>query len=352
MLAAIGGVLVSTWEIILESGVYLMVGFVFAGLLGAFFRTETIAKYLGGNRFRSVLNASLFGIPIPLCSCGVISAATGLRKQGAGRAATLSFLTSTPQTGVDSIFISYALLGPLLTAVRVLSAFTTAMLAGLAEVLFGRDRNAKEEPVNPGPSFRPKLKTRIKMSFRSTFGMVFNDILSPLWIGLLLAGAIGYYVQPELVQRYLGGQWYAMPLALIVGLPLYICATASTPIVASLLAAGMSPGAAVVFLLAGPATNTSTMTVVGHQLGRRSLVLYLGSIVICSLLLGWGTNLAFGAVGWSAGQAVHVHGAHHSLLQWAGALAFAAWSVRLYFGRWSKQRQAEARRRAVEVPAD
>jgi len=353
---AIFGILASTWGIVLESGVYLMLGFLFAGLLGAFFREETIARHLGGNRLRSVVNASLVGIPLPLCSCGVISATTGLRKQGAGRAATLSFLTSTPQTGVDSIFISYALLGPLLTAVRVVSAFVTAMLAGLAEVLFGHDRTERHEAERSRntPAFRPNLKTRLRTGLRATFFSVVGDILTPHWKGLLIAGVIGYFVEPGLVQRYLGGEWYAMPMALVAGLPLYICATASTPIVAALLAAGMSPGAAVVFLLAGPATNASTMTVVGHQLGRRSLAMYLGSIVVCSLLLGWGTNLLLGSTGWTAGAAVHVGGAHHNVLQWIGGLAFVTWSLRLYSRRWMKRRarRAEARREEVEVPAD
>ncbi|MBE7558332.1 permease [bacterium] len=352
LLQHLWGILAATGNVILESGVYLMFGFLFAGLVGAFLRPETIAKYLGGNRLRSVVNASLLGVPIPLCSCGVISAATGLRKQGAGRAATLSFLTSTPQTGLDSIALSWGLLGPALTLVRVVSACLAAFLAGMAEVFWGRDggRPAEPAPAPVSPRFQPKLATRVKLSLRSTFGMVFNDILTPLWMGLLAAGAIGYFAPPELVQRYLGTEWYAMFVALGVGLPLYICATASTPIVASLLAAGMSPGAAVVFLLAGPATNASTMTVVGHQLGRRSLVMYLGSIIVTSLALGWTTNLLFAYTGWSTTASVHIHEHGHGLRQWMGAILFVAWSVKLYFDRWRKRQARLAPTRRAAAP--
>lgn len=343
------GVLAATWNVVLESGIYLIFGFLFAGLIGAFLRPETIARYLGGNRFRSIFNASIIGIPLPLCSCAVISAATGLRRQGAGRAATLSFLTSTPEIGMGSILLSWGLLGWALTLVRVVSAFLAAMLAGLAEMLWGRDRRQENAPPPPGPAlkFQPKLKTRLKLSLRSTFGMVFNDILTPLWIGLLLAGAIGYFVPPETVQILLGDQWYAMPVALAVGLPLYICATASTPIVASLLASGMSPGAAVVFLLAGPATNASTMTVVLHQLGKRSLGMYLASIVLVSLTLGWTTNFLFSQSGWSAATAVHCHEHGHGILKWTGGILFVAWSGNLYLDRWRKRRARVAAERAA-----
>jgi uncharacterized protein len=352
-----------TGEVILQSGIYLMLGFFVAALFGAFFRAEVIARFLGGNKLRSVVNAAILGIPIPLCSCGVISAASVLRKRGASRAATLSFLISTPQTGIDSLSISYALLGLPLTLVRLLSAFVAAFLAGAMEIMFGRRQDKVESKkeacpsccssTTPQPQIQPRLKTRVSMSLRSTFGMVFDEILTPLWIGLLLAGVIAHFINPEIIKTYLGMQWWSMLVALGAGLPLYICATASTPIVASLLYAGMSPGAAVVFLLAGPATNATTMTVVGQQLGKRSLALYLGSIIFCSLMLGWLTNLLFSSttLGNIQTDMLHHHEESYSLFHWLGAIIFVVWTIRSYAKRWYSRHKASAKT-AEAVQAD
>ena len=386
------GILISSWEVFVEAAPYLIFGFAVAGILNVLVPDQKIVDYLGASagKIRSVINASLAGLPLPLCSCGVIPAAMSIRKRGANRGATLSFLISTPETGVDSIAVTYALLDPLMAVFRPLAALVTAVLAGLADnLLIGEEpeksgskkpeKSGKkveilaastivgvsaacskcnspscncgtpevpEKEVNPALNTMPsktthlELKTgsgegikplilshamhvpesktsscgcdhcgqekngplpdkRIKKSIKEEFlqGLKYSFIELPgeiskwMLIGILLAGIISYAVPEALIQDYLGGGLGSMMVMLFVGIPLYICATASTPLAASLVAKGMSPGTAFVFLLAGPATNAATITMVARFLGKRSAALYVGVISMCALgagiLLDW-----------------------------------------------------------------
>lgn len=292
----IAGIAGEMWKIFLDAAPYLFLGFGVAGLLHIFIPGEKIMNYLGASagKFRSVINASIAGIPLPICSCGIVPTAISLRKRGATRGATVSFLISTPETGVDSIAITYALLDPIMTVFRPIAAFVTALAAGITNNMLIKD----EDPADPEEtasctcstcstlSEDPGFAERIYAGIRYAYLDLLGEISGWLIVGILLAGIISYAIPDSLIQSYLGGGLASMLAMLVVGIPLYICATASTPIAAALIAKGMSPGTAFVFLLAGPATNAVTITMVARFLGKRSAALYLALIAICSVALG------------------------------------------------------------------
>jgi uncharacterized membrane protein YraQ (UPF0718 family) len=295
------GILYESWVILNDSAPYVLLGFLVAALLKAFLPDAVVAKQLGKKGAGSVVKAAILGIPIPLCSCGVVPAAMGLRKQGASRGATSSFLVSTPETGVDSIAITWALMDPVMTIFRPVTAFVTAMIAGFMENWFGTPDTpeitdsvtecgrtdgccAADEAVIQ--SAKP-VGERIRTSFDFAFGELLADIGKWLLVGIVLAGIVAYAVPDNFFEKYLGQGFVAMLVMLIAGIPLYICATSSTPFAAAMILKGLSPGAALVFLIAGPATNAATMTVVYKFLGARSLAIYLGSIATAALAFGW-----------------------------------------------------------------
>lgn len=282
----------ATWEIWVEAAPFVLLGFLVAGLARAFISTETVGKHLGKPGVMSVLKAALIGIPLPLCSCGVIPTALGLKRQGASRGATTAFLIATPETGVDSIAVTYALLDPLMTVFRPLAAMITAVTAGLLETWLplGSAPPATTLSLTMAPERswdeHAPLGSRIREGLSFAFGELLRDIGKWLLLGMVIAGLIAVLLPPGFLEQHLGGGLPAMLLMLVVGVPLYVCASASTPIAAALMIKGLSPGAALVFLLAGPATNAATIAAMANALGRRSLLIYLGSIAGCSLLLG------------------------------------------------------------------
>lgn len=289
-----------SWAIVHESSFYILFGFFFSGILRVFFSTKQITKFLGPHGFPSVLAASIFGLPLPLCSCGVVPAALSLRRSGASRGATVSFLISTPETGVDSLAVSYALLDPILTVVRQVAAFLTALFTGLMENVFSRKPDAERpEPEPECPHCRETENVgehrhgfiwRLKGGMRFAFTELLDDIAVWFVLGILLAGVIAALVPEDAVTKYLAPGLPTMLVMLAVGIPIYVCATASTPIAAALVLKGVSPGAALVFLLAGPATNAATMTVVAKELGARSFVIYVASIFVATLAFGLATD--------------------------------------------------------------
>ncbi|MDD5759326.1 MAG: SO_0444 family Cu/Zn efflux transporter [Desulfobulbaceae bacterium] len=298
---------VSSWEFLLESAPYIIIGLVLGGLLKMFLSTDYVAQHLGRGRFSSVLKAALFGIPLPLCSCGVLPAAAALKRQGANNGATTAFLISTPESGFDSIAISYALLDPIMTVARPLAAFLSALVAGSLENFFNPPRpqltmfSAIACPVDnccDGRNCHPDLHRRhhgviekMVAGLRYAVFDIWADLAGWFLLGALLAGLITSLVPETVMTSYLGGGVTAMLLMLLFGIPLYICATSSTPIAAALIMKGVSPGAALVFLLVGPATNISSITVLNGLLGKRATALYLASIagvsVLCGLLVDW-----------------------------------------------------------------
>ncbi len=277
----------ATWEVLVDSAPYLLLGFLGAALLHGFVSADAVARHLGASRTGSVVKAALFGIPLPLCSCGVLPAALGLRRKGASRGATVSFLVSTPETGVDSIALTYALMDPIMTAFRPLAAFLTAVLAGVSENWFGRNGPppAVPAPEAPGPR-EDSLGRRLSGGLRFAFGDLLGDLVPWLALGLVLAGGITVLVPEAFIQTHLGEGFWPLLVMLAVGIPLYLCATAATPVAAALILKGLSPGAALVFLLAGPATNLASLTALAGPLGVAATARYLAAIAVGALTLG------------------------------------------------------------------
>jgi hypothetical protein len=298
------GILLESLHVLNAASPFLLFGFFVAGLMKMWIPDRRLMAHMGGTSLWSIVKASLIGVPIPLCSCGVLPAAIGLKKQGAGNGAVTAFMISTPETGVDSMAVTWALIDPLLTVIRPVTAFITATVAGLLVNRFpgeikGEADEEKTFPPTPcacseccgyDETRQPDLKTRAKGALRYAFIEMVDDIGVWMLVGVVIAGMISYWVPVDYIHRYIESEFLSLVMMLVIGIPLYVCATASTPIAASLLMKGLSPGAALVFLMAGPATNVATITVLLRVIGKKSTALYLVAIALCSLVLGWLTN--------------------------------------------------------------
>jgi hypothetical protein len=291
----------ASWDLLLDASVYIIFGIVIAGLLKTFLSTEYVAKHLGQGRFKPVFKAALFGIPIPLCSCGVMPAAASLKKQGASNGATIAFLISTPESGVDSISITYALLDPIMTIARPVAAFVSAVAAGVTESLFSPVNKPVAPTLEPcqidsccsGDDCSPDehashhgVHIRLWASLKYAFVELWGDLATWFAFGLVLSGIITVWIPQEVIAGYLGGGLGSMLMMLAVGIPIYICASASTPIAAALILKGVSPGAALVFLLVGPATNMASLSILTGMLGKRATLRYLLVLAVCSVSFG------------------------------------------------------------------
>ncbi|WP_417345396.1 SO_0444 family Cu/Zn efflux transporter [Ferrimonas sp.] len=388
-------------DLFLDSAPWLLLGLFLAGMLKMFVPMEWMNKQLGGHGFKTTLKAALFGAPLPLCSCGVIPAAVGLRRSGASKSATTSFLVSTPETGVDSVSVSYVLLGPFMAVVRPIAAVTSAVVAGL---LVGRDdeepkeekapiKVAKMRPMGQGSLMasggQPQLKvepksgccasnkevapepassccstkkspapevtssccsskaeakpqesasccssnnevksetgccaskaapkasdgvlSRMVQGIRYASNDLVKDTTVWLLIGLFFAALVNTFVPPQYLSQW-GDGILAMSLMVLVSVPMYICATASTPIAAGLLLAGVSPGAVLVFMMAGPATNIATLGVVRNELGKRALWGYLGGVIGTAMVFGYLVNFLVTSYGF---QVTPLVGEEHRML--------------------------------------
>ena len=303
--------------LVAESAPYLLIGFALAGLLKAIVPEDKVYKHLGDNRFKSVTLASLFGIPLPLCSCSVLPVATSLRRSGASKGATTSFLISTPETGLDSIGITYALLDPIMTVARPLGAFATAVFTGSvvnfvvrrgwdgdAETSAAAQDNAAHDDghdhghdhsavYTPGGIGGRSVREVTRDSVSYAFGPLLDDLTSWLIIGLLVSGLIAILVPEDFFGSVIPAGFVSSVLMLLIGTPMYICAAAATPVAATLIAKGLDPGAALVLLLVGPATNATTIAIIARLLGRRVLVLHLIGVTGSALLLGLLINFVY-----------------------------------------------------------
>ena len=287
----------ASWAVFGAMAPYLLLGFGVAGLLSVFISPEWVERHLGGNGFGQIVKASLFGVPLPLCSCGVIPVAASLRRHGASKGATTAFLLSTPQTGVDSIAVTYGLLGPFLAVVRPIAALITGLFGGgLVQAFNGNDAAAgvgdSKETAKAActddccDDENPNSRSKVVKALHYGFVILPRDIGRALIYGVLISGLIAAFVAPQALESYLGGGLLPMLAAMAIGIPLYVCATASTPIALGLIHAGLSPGAALVFLISGPATNSAALTTLLKVLGRRPAVLYLLTVAIASLATG------------------------------------------------------------------
>ncbi len=269
-----------------EVSAYLLFGFLIAGIIHIVYPRSVIKNHLGNDTFSSVLKSAVFGIPLPLCSCGVVPVAASLRKNGASKGASISFLIATPQIGADSFFITYSLLGWVFAIFRIIASFITAITAGIIVNLTG-SKKERDEPVAAVQTEDSGRKERLKKIAEYIEFELLGSIIIPLIAGIIIAGVISALIPAGFFEKYIGDSFLSMLLMLIIGIPMYICAASSTPIAASLILKGISPGAALVFLLTGPATNAITISTVFKTLGRRTTVIYLLSISIISLILGY-----------------------------------------------------------------
>jgi uncharacterized membrane protein YraQ (UPF0718 family)/copper chaperone CopZ len=269
---------------------FLLFGFFVAGLLSVLVKPETVERHLGGRGFLQVFKAAVFGVPLPLCSCGVIPVAASLRRHGASAGATTSFLISTPQTGVDSIMVTLSLLGPVFAVFRPVVAFTSGILGGALVNLFGYEKGAsvEEHPTCTAECCSGVENGRggLLRGVRYGFISLPRDIHRALVVGILIAGAISAAVPRDFFASVLGGGILSMLVMMAVGIPVYVCATASVPIAAALIMKGVSPGAALVFLMTGPATNAATITTVWRIMGKRIAGIYLATVAASALGAG------------------------------------------------------------------
>lgn len=349
--------LANFWQVILDAGPWLLLGLVAAGLMKAFIPDDWMARWLGQRGFGSVFKAALIGTPLPLCSCGVLPAALALRKQGASRGATVSFLVATPVNGVDSISVSYALLGPFLAIVRPIVGMACAILAGMlselsprgSEVSAGgeaksccggsmvepkpesepehscccasKKTTAQPEPAPEAPGCcsskkapaRPGLWSRLGGGLNYAMSNILDEIALWMLVGLLAAAAVVTFVPADAL-----ASWGSGPIAMLamvaIGIPMYICATASIPLATSLLLAGVSPGTVLVFLLAGPATNLGSLAVIRKNIGTPATIAYL--VGLCGGAIGFGLLTDLLVKHWNISVAAQVEHAHQMLPIW------------------------------------
>ena len=288
------------WQLTNDMAIYILFGVLFAGVLKQVIPSNFISKHLGDDNFVSVIKSSLFGIPLPLCSCSVIPFATSLKKEGASSGSVLSFLISTPITGVDSILATYGFFGWIFTIYRIITSLIIAIVAGILQNLFGKT-NIKEEQEHSEScccgttcqSSSKKDKFSIKKVFSYAIFDIFKDFAKPLFFGLILGALITTFMPNDLASFLNENQAYAYLIVLLISMPLYICATASLPIAASLIASGLSGGAAFILLSAGPATNSVTMGVVLNTLGKKALIIYLSTIGIFSIVFAYLFDMFF-----------------------------------------------------------
>ena len=311
-----------------ESAPFLLLGLFLAGVIRMMIPDKWITKFLGKNS--SVVTAAIIGTPLPLCSCSVIPTAIGIRRAGASKASTASFMVATPETGVDSIGVTFALMGPIMAIFRPISAILSAITAGTLVRLWdvetpAAETKAEEEAVHSCCGGKKKELTfaeKLKAAILYGYGKLLSDFMGWLLIGLSFAALIQTFVPPSLLSEY-GNGIFAMLIAVAISIPMYICATASTPVAAGLMLSGISPGAALVFMLTGPATNIATLMVVKNELGVRSLTGYLTGVIVTALFMGltldWAVEYFQLTIEVSQGH----HGDMTSLLYSASAIILA-----------------------------
>ena len=387
----------------MESAPWLLLGLFVAGVMHELVPVSFLERHMGSNSIGSISKAAVIGAPLPLCSCGVIPAALGLRRSGASKSSTISFLVSTPETGVDSVSVSYALLGPLFAIIRPIAAVASAMYAGIMVKVFG-DSDSKvnktaehvssccesettkpvesssccstkadvaqpssccsssqhesgnhsmnanstgaeltDHSLNAFSSFSNAAASAARVA-RYASGKLLEDIVVWLLIGLALAAAIKTWVPTDFLTQW-GDGLVAMLVMAFIGIPMYICATASTPLAVGFLAAGLSPGAILVFLMAGPATNISTMGMIKQEMGLKTLALYLFSVVSASIAFGYLLNYLVSAMSLQGliqtQSALHEHGGGVQVAYALSAIILGALMLRIGINKLMQYRHTQ-----------
>lgn len=302
-------ILTDFWGTAAEMSPYLLFGFLVAGVLSMLISQQIVERHLGGRGIWPVLKASLLGVPLPLCSCGVIPVSMSLHKHGASKGSTIAFLISTPQTGADNIFVTLSLLGPVFAIFTPVATFVTGVVGGLLVNLFDPSSPKEGQPIPKkctdeccGGAENKKIARGLKFAFVT----LPRDIGGALLVGLVIAAFISTLVPDDFFAEKLGTGIFAMLVMMAIGIPMYVCAMASIPIAAALILKGLTPGAALVFLMTGPATNAATFVTIWKILGRTTAITYLATIAGCALISG--VLLDYIAVSVSPGAVAHHHG--------------------------------------------
>ncbi len=381
------------WSSYLLLAPMLLGGLLLAGLIHVLISRKAILRWLRGDNLRTVATSAALGVPVPLCSCSVVPVVSEMRRKGASRPACMSFLITAPETGADSILVTHAFFGFAAAVARPLVSFVTAVVAGALCIAGVRSQESSagpsalnehhgdacggnhshvhvcHAPLVPGSDdcyvsparlrasaigwFRQLVRRRrrataaggragedsgevdfrkvVRHALRYGFVEVADDILFALLLGVLLGGVL-YAAVPDDLLSHASARWLAYPAMVLVGMPLYICASASTPIAAALVAKGLSPGAALVFLMTGPATNSGTIAMIVSQFGARFASVYVGAVTGVTLALGIGIDLLLAASGWMLPVRLEAsHSAALQAVQWTGAIgliALMAWRFR------------------------
>jgi uncharacterized membrane protein YraQ (UPF0718 family)/copper chaperone CopZ len=336
---------------------YLLFGFLMAGILAVFLSPELVERHLGGRGFGSVIKASIFGMPMPLCSCGVIPVSASLRRHGASKSATIAFLISTPQTGADSMLVVYALLGPIFAIISPIAALVTGLFGGALVQIFEGKNNAVFSNSIPSPVTCTESCCSQEEKKKSSFTRIFNygfitlpkDISVPLIVGILIAGAMGVLVPPASLHAYIGGGILSILILMAAGVPIYVCATASIPIAAGFIHMGASPGAALAFLISGPATNAATLTTIWKILGKKTAAIYLFTIAISAITFGLMLNWIIPVIGDSIPTlANHAHNVEQA--GWFSRASGIVLVLLLSYACWAKHHDREKKHELIESP--
>lgn len=332
------------FDLINSMAPYLLLGFLLAGLMHAFVPANLYRRYLGGDSFRSVLNAALLGIPLPLCSCGVIPTAMSLRKEGASKGATVSFLISTPQTGVDSMIATYSLMGLPFALLRPWVALMTALMGG-SLVNWLDDKGNETEGCTSSSSVKEigqlTFAQKIKSALHYAFVEMMQDIGKWLMVGLVIAGLITVFVPDSFFAIFADKPLLSMLLVLAFAVPMYLCATGSIPIAVALMMKGLSPGTALVLLMAGPAVNAASMLVISKVMGRKTLMLYLLSIVSGAIGFGLGIDYLLPRE-WFVTPLAEMHHCHENGVSWFNLGCFVLLAVLLLNAFVQRYRKPQA----------
>ena len=264
-------------NVVCEMAPYLLLGFLIAGVLHVFVPQKFYANYLSRKW------AALLGVPLPLCSCGVIPTAIGLRNEKASKGAIASFLIATPQTGIDSILATFSLMGLGFAIIRPVAALITGVCGGLLVNRLVREDDLKKEA---DASCQVERGNRLWRVVKYAYYDMIRDIGLRLLIGLVVAALIQVAVPDEFFLSFGSQPLLQMMVILAIAVPMYICSTGSIPVAAALMMKGLSPGAALVMLMAGPAVNLASILVVHKSMGRRFTTIYLMTIVVFAVFFG------------------------------------------------------------------
>ena len=320
---------IAFWATLTQMSPYLLFGFLVAGVLSVFISPEFVERHLGGHGIWPLLKAALFGVPLPLCSCGVIPVTMSLRKHGASKGAAISFLLSTPQTGVDSILVTYGLLGPVYAIFRPVAALVTGLVGGAMVTVVDPDKGPQQTEQCSDACCADKNKTpKIVRVFRYGFVTLPRDIGKSMLVGLLIAAVIAAVIPKDYFAPFLGGGILAMIVMMLLGIPVYVCTTASVPVAVALISKGVSPGAALVFLMTGPATNAAAFTTIWASLGKRTALTYLATVAGSAMAAGLFLDRFFPNL--DADVQAHAHEMEPSALGNIAAvvlLAILAWAI-------------------------